>query len=890
MPPIDVKRLALTDVTLALPERFLRVAPVAADLPIFTEAAVAAFGRGETSQSQDNRKWRTLPAWLHDVAGDLTKATVVCRRSVLTITVDARVPPDLPADVQLLPLSEEPKAHLEWTTPAGEVQQHPLAAMLDVNRRKLTLMLKFADDQAGRELYGKTVETLSAANLKPAAVVSAVHTFVQTVPASQPGPVIDRGGVGPVIRDHRTGIDPSRARVTRRFGPDAVARTPAADLRHVAAHEAFVLQPGAAAVAQPVAARVAQPMIMDVARLPVNHTATLIAKAHVRDRLIYRLPQLPATQQNKSLAVSARLPLQRRREDVAAFPDLPRQARNGWDQVPNRASNLPPLLFRDSDEVASFFYLPTRFKLGYGVDNEGAGRPPMRAEAFRDDQGNPKVKVTLVALPFIEDADRDLIRTYLRDTVLAGQVPFVRLSPAAGVEAHFNPDFASGPATEGVMLPATIRFETLELAPEKWLIVQFTMAASDYPIFGAMMRKGLRGRVVLNTEGVNQSVPVSLELEDVMTDGLRLQVDPTKPNDLTIENLLNLPAQLSSLRASLLDMGPFGMIFEVEEHAIAPPAQGLAARGTWATRIEANRISGWDNTVVALGPVSVQGGTADDWLNAVNRDPSLQPQPFRVSVAVTIPSASADRVELVQLRLFKQGDPAPRQELRILPASPPVDLLVNMTLEELMGREGQPTTFFVEYETLHKDGSFSMPQRMAVNLSDRSLILVALAEAPGCVYMVVHRDASGEQRPEQDRAASATLVARLRSEGKLWQIYARRPDVTPDPVTPDPVTPDPVTTPTGNAVSIVTNLLGPAFAGGSLQNVFVVLRADVEGAPSTTLLFDRDHQEPQSWRPATGPIPPFRYQVTYVYSGDRIRRVEGSETGLLLLLDPPPAP
>jgi hypothetical protein len=213
-----------------------------------------------------------------------------------------------------------------------------------------------------------------------------------------------------------------------------------------------------------------------------------------------------------------------------------------------------------------------------------------------------------------------------------------------------------------------------------------------------------------------------------------------------------------------------------------------------------------------------------------------------------------------------------------------------MTLEELMGREGQAAVFFIEYESLHKDGSLGMPQRMAVSLSDRSLVLVALVEAPGCVYMVVHRDGSGEHRPEQDRAASATLVERLRTEGGLWQVYARRPE-TP-PVTPPvtPVTPDPATTPTGSAVSIVTNLLAPAFAAGTLQNVFVVLRADVPGAASTTLSFDRDHLEPASWRPTTGQIPPFKYQVTYIYTGDRTRRVEGTETSLLLLLDPPAAP
>jgi hypothetical protein len=434
-----------------------------------------------------------------------------------------------------------------------------------------------------------------------------------------------------------------------------------------------------------------------------------------------------------------------------------------------------------------------------------------------------------------------------------------------------------------------MQFETLELAPEKWLIIQFTMDASVYPIFGAMIRRGLHGRVRLHAGGINQSVPVTLDFEDVVTDGFKLQQSAAAPNDLTIENLLNLPAQLSSVRASLLDTGPLGLIFDAEEHALQVPADGLAAKGTWTGRVEASRITGWDSTVVAVGPVRVQGGTADDWLNAVNRDPSLQPQPFRISVSLTVPSANADRVELVQVRLFKQGEAAPRQELRMLPASAPVDLQINLSLEELMGREGQAAAFFLEYETLHKDGSLSMPQRLPISLSDRSLVLVALVEAPGCVYMVVHRDATGEHRPEQDRAASAALVEQLRGAGAMWQIYARRPDAPP--VTPPVTGPtDPVVTPAGNAATIATNLLGNAFTTGGLQTVFVVLKADTPGAPSTTLSFDAEHQEQQSWRPSSGQIPPFKYQITYVYTSGGTRRVEGTETGLLLLLDPPPAP
>jgi hypothetical protein len=91
-------------------------------------------------------------------------------------------------------------------------------------------------------------------------------------------------------------------------------------------------------------------------------------------------------------------------------------------------------------------------------------------------------------------------------------------------------------------------------------------------------------------------------------------------------------------------------------------------------------------------------------------------------------------------------------------------------------------------------------------------------------------------------------------------------------------------------VSIVTDLLGPALAAGALKKVFVVLQPVTAGAPSSTIAFDQDHQEAQSWRPSSGQIPPFKYQVTYVYAGGATKRVEGTESNLLLLLDPPAAP
>jgi hypothetical protein len=866
MPPTLIQRMPLRDVMLVLPERISRIAPAAADLPVFSDDGVAAIQRGDTGASEDHRTWRSMPAWLSDVQQDAAKATVLCRKTALTVTVDARQPPDLPADVQLLPLAEEPKAQLQWVLPNGEVVQHAMASMLDVGRRRLTLALKFEDSDAGRDLYGKVVEAVSAAAFKPTIAISCVHTYARRVPAEPSGPIV---------------VDPPPRTRWPRWGGGVIVRD-SGTTRVRPAMAARAVEPGALRAADFSAE--APALHAEVARMPLDRTTLLADRAIVRDHRVFVPPAADTIAAGSFTAVTT-VPIARRREDTTAFPDLPRQARNGWDQVPDRPAGAPPLHFRDSDQVASFFYLPTRFKLGYAFDGEGAGRPPMRAEAFRDEQGIPRVKVTLTALPFIEESDRDVMRRYLRDTVLLHQVPFVRLAPAAGVRTRFLPDFTAGPPTAVETLPQSIRFETLEAAPEKWLYLQFTMDATDYPIFGALLRKGLRGRVVLETDGVSQGVPVSLALDEVVTDGVRVKQDASAPNDLAIENLLALPATLSSVRASLLDTGPLDLVFDAEERDLLPAAQRVDAHGSWSTRVEPTQIAGWDTTVVSIGPVLVDGGSVDDWIDAVHRDSSLQPQSFKVSVSVTVPAAAADTLELVQCRLFKDGSAVPRQEFKILPAAPSTELVVQVSLAELMGHDGVPASFSLEFESLQKDGSLSLPQRVAVRLSDRQLVLVALVEKPGTRFTVDYVGADGVHREEMDRAAAVTLVERLRQEGGHWQMYARHADTTP--VTPRDPTEDPP--PTGPEVSVVTDLLGPAFAAGALKKLFVVIQAAADGSPSSTLAFDPDHQEAQRWRPASGTIPPFKYVVTYVY-GTGTKRVEGTETNLLLLLDPPAAP
>jgi hypothetical protein len=356
-----------------------------------------------------------------------------------------------------------------------------------------------------------------------------------------------------------------------------------------------------------------------------------------------------------------------------------------------------------------------------------------------------------------------------------------------------------------------------------------------------------------------------------------------------LENLLDVPVEIASARVSLVDKGTIpGLIFDVEEHDLVA-GQRLEPRQTAKTPITPRQIAGWDETVVTLGEVKVLGGSADEWLARVHRDPSLQPREFRIKVDVRLPSAGADRVQLVRLKLFKDGDHQVRTEHSFVPGSPPWNLAVAMTLAELMGQAGQPPSFSLEFDCLYTDGTLSLPQRVAVRPGMSELPVLALVETPTSTYTVESDGPEGSTRAEVDRAGAAALVERLRAEGKRWKIYARQPQPadTSQPTTTTPTGP-PQPTPAGGAeVSIVTDLLAERFRTGKLKQVFVTLQTMAEGGPSSTLLLDAQSATGQRWRPASGAIPPFKYKVVYLYEGDVVRQAEGIEQNLLLLLDPP---
>ena len=215
----------------------------------------------------------------------------------------------------------------------------------------------------------------------------------------------------------------------------------------------------------------------------------------------------------------------------ATFPDLPRRDRGGWGQVPGRAQ----LQFCDSGSPDTFFYAPTQYRLGYHFASsaETAGRPPMRVELYRHSDGQDRIKVILVALPFIEDAEREKLRTHLRDNVLQGLQPFIFLEPHASLAATFTPDFFSGSATSPQTLPSAIEVKSVEESANERLVLAFDMPAPAYSIFGALLKKGIFGKVTLKAPGMQVNVDLQLRIDNLVTNSARFELGGTGELDST---------------------------------------------------------------------------------------------------------------------------------------------------------------------------------------------------------------------------------------------------------------------------------------------------------------------------------------------------------------------
>src|SRR5262249_10150189 len=307
----------------------------------------------------------------------------------------------------------------------------------------------------------------------------------------------------------------------------------------------------------------------------------------------------------------------------------------------------------------TYFYLPTAFKLGCYSDPDAgpaASRLPLRVELYSDKDKAERIKATLVALPCVEDSERQALRDYLCHDVLLGQQPFVNLAFKSGLKSKFVGDFAAGSASGQQSLPADVVFQDSEVIPDQRLVLRFDMPATSYAIFCEIMKFGIFGQIQVSDSerGMESVIDVRLQLQDLVTNQLMIQHTPpadpapgataaagaTPPpatGSLKLQNLLDFPVRVSYLLVHYLDVGKSSRQMFSAETGTLPLAGGQlpgksdpASTVTFTTKPQ--QLSVWDETLVETGQLKVLGGTPDDWLGRVNRDPSLQAHTYNVQV------------------------------------------------------------------------------------------------------------------------------------------------------------------------------------------------------------------------------------------------------------------
>jgi hypothetical protein len=834
--------------------------------------------------SLDQRPWVTLAGWMDDV----TTAVVQCRQSGLTLQIKRRAN----VTANLLPAAlNSPSATVQYKTTAGAAKTQTFQSSIDSSQGFVKLQVPFDKTP---ELYDEILTAMTTPESGITATINYQHPMEVRIPAPKttPGPIhvttpgpIHVTTPGPIHLPPRPPV--SKPGVS--FRP--LAFSPASEMAFTPAAAAIATQPIAASAVQPVATSVT-----NVAALRANVGIHELPGDIGRVWITPENPQGDRIEEH-TFSGSMTMPLIKAKTDTNVFPDLPRQARNGWDQVPQSPGKIP-LLFRDSGKIDTFFYIPTSFKLGFYQEADGSStQPPMRVEVYKDADGSERIKATLVALPCIQDQERETLRTYLHDEVLQKLQPFIYLEPRSGIQADFVQDFTSGSADNSRTLPVEIQFKALDVVPSDRVKLQFDMPAEQYPIFCNMLSFGIYGRIKLSEPQFQAEVPVRLHLEDMTSNSIHVeQVSPKEgpdgkplPGSLSITNLLSFPVQVPSLEVTLLDRGSeSGMILDSERINVLPSGTQLAPQADDKSKstfqIAPQHLVGWDTTVVEPGIVKVTAGTAQDWLDRINRDPSLQPHEFRVQLQVLASDAIRPNVQLVRVRLFKDGDTAVRSKLDIPPASAATTLHVSMTLAELMGDAGKAPAFSLEYETLAADGSLSPTQRVPVTEGVANLQLRAMVPTPKTIYTI---DQDGAKQ-DISRADLDALISQLQTAGKHWEIFTREPAA--DTTTTTTTTPAPDTTKTdgGPVVSVVTDLAALKLQDGTLTRVFVVLKADQDNAPQNSFALDATNHSQFTWQSQGLKIPPFRWEITYLYANGQVKQTKGVSSDLTLILDPPP--
>ncbi len=377
-----------------------------------------------------------------------------------------------------------------------------------------------------------------------------------------------------------------------------------------------------------------------------GHSTTPVQPIHPIPHTTTPEPPQQPQRQERSVTLQFTFPIYRSLDSQPdPYPNDPKPIdATVWHSWVDQDNANLSVLFKPSDSPDQFFYLPTAYKLGFFADEQGGLQPPISAQSYiKDDEY--RVKVKLVALPYIDDDVREKVRANICSQVLKGALPFVQLIPAAGVACEFASSIVpvSDSSTSGQTLPASIQFIAGDdLAPDK-LTFEFDMNAFDYALFGEILKHGIKGTLVVRDgKKFQQDIEVSMKLSDgeVIANSLVPNVELDTANNaatVTLTNRLDFPVELESARAFFTKYASLipGMVFKSEPCLFLPAPDQPSSHFDEKGKDQAcmvlplappKEFKDWNQVGIALGTAIAKAGSAEDWLNRVNQDPSIQPQ------------------------------------------------------------------------------------------------------------------------------------------------------------------------------------------------------------------------------------------------------------------------
>lgn len=737
-------RIANTTLLLAL----LQAEPV---FPLDQANAITADGNA-TVTSEDGRHWCQLNTWVN-WPNAASAASWQCRSSQLTISLPRAV-----ANADVLKISAGfPQAWLALPNSATL----PLTAAVDAEG--LRLAATFSDDPAGRQLYDAAIGALSNGDSGgPELTISTSHDLAVRDPSAPPDPAPDPGPIP----------QPFPQRPGRRFPVQG----------RLGGVEPFA---GGAAVQSLSATTVAHAAFVG----RVDPRFDLVVDGGDLNRRIWLPPPPPPSNTGPAPIRQATVAEQgvarltwRPQSDATAFPDIPRASTTGgWMQV-TPAGSTRSLSIHSGSRPELFYYIPTAYKLAVHARDDGTGAPPapMRVTMARPTPDKVTITVTLTAMPYLADDDRAELRKYLIEHVL-GQA-YIELVPATGLTASFRGDFLS----EGAPVAASsIRYQLAGTATSDLLAIEFTMDELDYGLLVPMIERGITGAIVLTGEdNFTAEVPVDLRLDDVITNAIGVDVAPVPDSpptpyvgSVTLTNHAAYPVHLDRLDLALVSVGDQSdIVFDTQQIPLLTAPLEVAAGATSAPLSYTPTIPVWTQTTIVPGVTALHGPAPSDWINTVNRDPSMAPSKVTVTLSPSVPASAAADVRAITVTVFDVGSTTPRQPPLDISPSHDSQLELDLTLSDLAGGVDVRNGYLLEFSTRYADDTRSLPQRIALDLGRSVLDLIVFVEPAAADYFVESDTTVGPVT----RDVAQQVIDTLRAAGRTWTVRAV-PQATPAP-------------------------------------------------------------------------------------------------------------